>query len=267
MKNVLLLVHDDDGQEARIQAALDATRALGGHLTCVHVTEFAPVVGDAFGMSGAIAVLEVEQESESAHRAVIERRIARENVPFDFVEMTGDLDACIEEAGRLADLIVVNSEMAQLFQRGVYGLVERLVVKSDKAILSVATEWGFRPADPVLVAWDGSGPASAAVRAAVPLLKLSESVVLYEVDDGKLADEAEDAASYLSRHGIYAEIVRDRAPSTDFVEPLLLSKMESGRFGWAVMGAFSKSRLREGLFGGTTKRVLKEAPIPLLIAH
>ena len=90
MKNVLLLVHDDDGQEARIQAALDATRALGGHLTCVHVTEFAPVVGDAFGMSGAIAVLEVEQESESAHRAVIERRIARENVPFDFVEMTGE---------------------------------------------------------------------------------------------------------------------------------------------------------------------------------
>ena len=27
MKNVLLLVHDDQGQEARLQAALDLTRA------------------------------------------------------------------------------------------------------------------------------------------------------------------------------------------------------------------------------------------------
>jgi len=267
MKNVLLLVHDDSGQEARFQAALDATRALGGHLTCVHATEIAAVVGDAFGMSGAVTVLGAEQEAESVNRAAIERRLAREDVPYDFVEIAGDLDACIEETSRLTDLIVVNSEMAQLFQPNIYRLVERLVVKSDKAILSVATEWGFRPADPVLVAWDGSGPASAAVRAAVPLLTLSESVTLYQIDGGALADEAEDAASYLSRHGIYAKVVRDHAPGSDFIEPLLLSKMESGRFGWAVMGAFSKSRFRESLFGGTTKRMLKEAPIPLLIAH
>lgn len=35
MKNVLLLIHDDDGQEARLQVTLDLTRALDGHLTCV----------------------------------------------------------------------------------------------------------------------------------------------------------------------------------------------------------------------------------------
>ena len=37
MKNILLLVHDDPGQEARVQAALDLTRALDGHLTCLDV--------------------------------------------------------------------------------------------------------------------------------------------------------------------------------------------------------------------------------------
>jgi hypothetical protein len=35
MKNVLLLVHDDLGQEARLQAALDIVRAIGGHLHCL----------------------------------------------------------------------------------------------------------------------------------------------------------------------------------------------------------------------------------------
>jgi hypothetical protein len=37
MKNVLLLVHDDPGQEARVQAALDVVRAIEGHLICLGV--------------------------------------------------------------------------------------------------------------------------------------------------------------------------------------------------------------------------------------
>lgn len=37
MKTVLLLGHNDAGQEARLQAALDLTRALSGHLICVDI--------------------------------------------------------------------------------------------------------------------------------------------------------------------------------------------------------------------------------------
>jgi nucleotide-binding universal stress UspA family protein len=33
------------------------------------------------------------------------------------------------------------------------------------------------------------------------------------------------------------------------------------------MGAFSRPRFVEGIFGGVTKRMLKESPIPLFIAH
>ena len=38
MKNVMVLVHDDDGQTARLQTALNLARALEGHLSCVDVT-------------------------------------------------------------------------------------------------------------------------------------------------------------------------------------------------------------------------------------
>jgi nucleotide-binding universal stress UspA family protein len=96
---------------------------------------------------------------------------------------------------------------------------------------------------------------------------MSDSVTVYEVDDGSGESSIEEAAEYLSRHGIKADVIRDKVADSDFVEPLLLLKLESGRFGWAVMGAFSKSRVRETLFGGVTKRMLKESPIPLLIAH
>jgi len=112
-----------------------------------------------------------------------------------------------------------------------------------------------------------TAPLSAAVRSAVPLLKLSSAVTVYEVDDGSVEKPAEEVASYLSRHGIGVEVDRDEVPNGDYVEPLLLSKLESGDFGWAVIGAFSRSRFREALFGGTTKRLLKESPVPLVIAH
>jgi nucleotide-binding universal stress UspA family protein len=267
MKNILLFVHDDDGQEARLQAALDATRALEGHLTCLHVTEYAPIVGDAYGMSGAVMLLETTREIEAENRAKLDKRLAIEGVPYDWIEVTSRLEPALEEAAKLADLVVVNSEMSKLFQPQVFKLVEKLVVRSGKPILAVASEQGFSPSASALVAWDGSDPASAALRAAVPLLKLSESVTIFEVDFDSEDDSAESAAEYLSRHGIRAEIVHQDAPDADFVEPLLLSKLESGRYGWAVMGAFSKSRFREALFGGTTKRMLKESPVPLLIAH
>jgi hypothetical protein len=39
MKNILLLVHDDVGQEARLQVALDVTRALTGHLESLDVAQ------------------------------------------------------------------------------------------------------------------------------------------------------------------------------------------------------------------------------------
>ena len=39
MKTILVLLHDDGGQEARLQVALDLSRALDGHLICLDVTQ------------------------------------------------------------------------------------------------------------------------------------------------------------------------------------------------------------------------------------
>ncbi len=267
MKNILLLVHDDDGQEPRLQAALDATRALGGHLTCLHVTEFGLGTADPYGMSGAVMILEAEKENEAKNRLAVEKRLALEDVPWDWLEVTGAFEPAMKEAADLADLVVVNAEVPGLVHPQLTTLAEQLVMKAGKPVLAVGDDRGFRPAEPALVAWDGSDPAAAALRAAVPLLALSDSVTICEINCGDDEGNAESAAEYLSRHSISAEIVQKRVPDSDFVEPLLLSKLSSGRFGWAVMGAFSKSRLRERLFGGTTMRMLKEAPVPLLLAH
>ncbi len=46
MKNVLLLIHDDAGEEARLQVALDLARGLSGHLICVDIVQTASAAND-----------------------------------------------------------------------------------------------------------------------------------------------------------------------------------------------------------------------------
>jgi len=268
MKNILLLVHEDNGQEARFQAAVDVTRAVGGHLICADVVPFTPVPGDAYGLAdGGVLLLQAEREIESANRACLEKRLKIEGLAWDWVELVGNFEAALEDSAALADLIVVNREVPDLQIRDIRRIAEPLVMRSGKPILAAVNEDGFNAAGRALIAWDGSDPCAAAVQAAVPLLKLSEAVTILELDDETVGNPAEAAAAYLSRHGIHAEIVRLDVPTSDFVEPVLLSKLEGGRYDWLVMGAFSKSRVREAFFGGVTKRLLKESPIPLFIAH
>jgi nucleotide-binding universal stress UspA family protein len=264
MKNILVLVHDDAGQEARVQAALDVVRAVDGHLTCLDVAAIMPFVGEDVGVSGGAMLISLEQEREAANRSKLEPRIAAEGVPFSWVDTTDYFEAALERAAALADFVVVNLADPELADADERALAGRLALEAGKPILAVPEKArGFDAAGSALVAWDGSREASHALCAAVPLLRLAEGVTLLEIDDGSVRVPAEEAAAYLSRHGVHAAIVRE--PGGPVADAIL------GRCGvgtaYLVMGAFGHSRMTEALFGGVTRRLLRESPVPLLIAH
>jgi len=263
MKNVLVLIHDDPGQEARLQVALDATRALNGHLNCLDVAPIVPFVGDMTGISGGAMLLELERETESINAARTRERLAAEDVPWTLTKVTGYFEIAIEEAARLADVIVVNRACADLPLPDLRGLAASLVLRSGRPILAVPEETRrFDAAGDALVAWNGSREVSTALGAAIPLLALARSVTIVEIDQVDASPPAEDAAAHLSRHGIHAQILR--WPEGRVAEGLLALAQAKD---YLVMGAFGRSRLREALFGGVTRQLLQDSPIPLLLAH
>ena len=198
MKNILLLVHDDAGQEARLQAALDVTRALGGHLKCLDVTPITLIPGDAFGAEGGVVTLDYERRQESINKQKVQQRLAGEDVPWDWQDMTGVMEECIEAHARLADLIVVNRQLDDYPLPDMRHIASALVVKSGVPVLAVPEDArGFRALGSALVAWDGSAEAATALTAAIPLLKLAASVTILEVEDGSIKAPAEEAAAYL----------------------------------------------------------------------
>lgn len=266
MKTVLLLVHDDAGQEARLQAALDLTRALNGRLTCVDVTPVAMFAGDVDGAAQAMILAE-ERKVEAANRIALNARMGREEVSWDWIDTTGDVTRCLMREAGLADLIVVNCKRETLLSIEPRGVVAQVVTQARCPVIAVPDHIrGLDVSGPVLVAWDGSPPNMAALRASVPLLKMAESVCLFAVEDGGRGAPAEAAAAYLSRHGIHAEIERVRAEG---VKPdvLILTACAARGVSYCVMGAFGHGRLTEELFGGVTRRMLDAAEAPLLLAR
>jgi len=267
MKNVLLLLHDDPGQEARLQAALDVVRALNGHLMCLDVVGVAVDAGYP-GPEATALLVEQEGRREVTNRARLEEHLAKEDVAWTIAQATGSFASCLAEAARLADLIVLNP---QLDDDGpdMAGIATSLLLKTGKPVLIVPKESrGFAASGPALVAWDGSLPAMAALTAAVPLLKLASEVRILEVQ-GTSHGAVEEAARYLSRHGIEPEIdllacFRDAPHETSAV---IQDRAEQMRCAYCVMGAYGHSPIREAILGGVTRRMLRTGRMPVLLAH
>ncbi|MBY8829345.1 universal stress protein [Hephaestia mangrovi] len=267
MKNILLLVHDDPGQEARLQAALDVTRALEGHLTCLDVVVMPPVMGMDVIETGATSMLLAdERERESANRARLEQRLAHEDVPWNWHDVVGNFEPALRSAADLADLIVVSRQLEDFPLPDMRHVAGDLVVKSGKPVLAVPDyAEGLAVAETALVAWDGSHTAAAALRAAVPLLQLAGKVVVLQFSEPDNDALVEDAAIYLSRHGVHAVIRRERPEGK--IGDALIAEAASGRYAYVVMGGFGHLRFVEGLFGGVTRTMLTKSPIPVFLAH
>ena len=266
MKNVLLLIHDDAGQEARLQAALDLTRALDGHLTCLDVAALpVALAGDYYGGAGAGLVLDAERDQEARNKSVVERRLANEGVPWTWIDVTDTVPTALRNAATLSDLIVLNRKLDEHYLPDMRAIASDVVMHARKPIVAVpesATGMSLRRA---LIAWDGQSSCAETVRACTPMLALAEQVEIFMVRDGSERTEPSEAAEYLSRHGIHAEIrilIDDETPA----DTLITNEASRWQADYVLMGAYGRGRLVEA-FGGVTKRMLATSPVTLVLGH
>lgn len=125
--------------------------------------------------------------------------------------------------------------------------------------------------EPVLVAWDGSGPARRALGSAWPFLRRARAVVLCTVDDGRHSSHAEaapaDVLSVLGSAGIAAQAIRVEAAPREATCRALTAQAARAKAGLIVMGAYSHPRWQELLLGGVTRSMLDHSPLPILLRH
>ena len=122
----------------------------------------------------------------------------------------------------------------------------------------------------VALAWSGSPEDARAISFAMPFLREAEEVciVFHGGEHGEPAG-AEELHNYLGWHGIKTAVTSRASKSDDKTSAgeSLLAQAEEVGADLLVMGAFTHSRLRQIIFGGTTRHVMEKSRISLLLAH
>lgn len=267
MKNILLLIHDDPGEEARLQAAFDLTRAVSGHVTCLDIMQVPILIGADYMMADAALALHSEaRERQAANRARTKARIVREDVAWNWINATGDIAPLLTNQSALADIIILNTAFADRRLPDMRAIISEVVMDAGKPILAVPEACrGLETQGHALIAWNGAPVLLDTLRAVTPLLALAQAVTILEigVTDGA---PAEEGAAYLSRYGIHARIDRDD-PSDRWIGEALLAACRDRRPAYCVMGAYGHSPLLEALLGGVTREMLAHSPVPLILGQ
>ncbi len=269
MRNILVHVHEDDGQEARLAAALDLVRTFDGHLICVQVTPYYYyVASDPFGGYYALPeLIEAETKREEEDRGRIEARLHGENISWDWIRYDGDASRCLVSAARLVDLIVLSQAVRPPAAQEPIPAVADVAIHARTPVLAVPRNTkGMNATGTAAVAWNGSLEASHALRFALPMLRRAAAVHIITVVEEGAGFPPTSACSYLSRYGINAELHEIHREERS-VPDALLAGVSSVDADYLVMGAYGHTRLREFLLGGVTRSLIGGSPVPLLLAH
>jgi len=264
-------------EDGEIDRAVRIAEGLGAHLTLLVLGIAPPPPSSPYGVvSNDIWAGEIrEGQAEARARAeAIGTRLAQRDLGLTIGSQYVDRATVATLAARYAryadlTLIAPQSEGSELVQSWV---INGALFESGRPVMILPRdETAFPRVRRVLVSWDASVEAAKAVRDAIELMQGAEAVDVVLIDpvptfEGHGPEPGADLATYLGRHGIGVTIHRLpregqevagilRRCATDFGSDLI------------VMGGFGHSRLRQRIFGGTTTSMIRESPIPVLMAH
>jgi nucleotide-binding universal stress UspA family protein len=273
-----MLVHLNDKRraEAVLEPAVSLAHRYQAHLIGMHVYPSVPAapsaVPDASKVLGSIAAGERKEADEIA--AVFARMTANQPFVAEWRALKVphmDLASVVLDHARSVDLIVAGQTDPDWEQSPLMDFPERLALESGRPTLVVPYVGRYREIGRnVVIAWKGARESARAVFDALPLLAGAETVDILEVkerrDDGdSLAPDTTIAAS-LARHGVKTT-VRTSAAADIGIGDEILSRVADAGADLLVMGAYGHSRMRELVFGGATRHLMRYMTAPTLFSH
>ena len=175
--------------------------------------------------------------------------------------------AALTEAGNSADLIVIGRTDPSTFNSSGYLDAGELLLQSGRPVLIVPPAHHAIDVRTAIVAWKSTREARRAISDALPALARAERVVLLTIDEGGEPDPTvPDAQGFLVRHGVHVRSQRiERGTAT--VDEALVRFATTVQADLIVAGAYGHTRIREWVFGGVTRRLVMNSPLPCILSH
>lgn len=125
--------------------------------------------------------------------------------------------------------------------------------------------------DTVLLAWNDSLASARAAHLALPYLKNSGHVHIVGFDapstaNGGTIEPGREAAAWLSHHDCEVTLTQLPTGGREVGSCILDHAKEIGA-DLVVAGAYGHSRLRQAVFGGTSRTLIEQVTVPIFMAH
>jgi len=179
-------------------------------------------------------------------------------------EMVGTPEKLFSIIGPTSDCIVVSRPRLRGSGPARAFLLSALL-RSGRPLLVLPQNLARHSAKRILIAWNQGVQAALAVRAALPLLARAEQVHL--VCCGKESapgPKMNHCRNYLLHWGIECRLHQQKGHDT---AAEILGTYKANTCDLLVMGAYSRSHLRERILGGVTHEMLFKSHVPVFTVH
>lgn len=251
---------------ATVQLGLAVAQQQQAFVVGIHII---PQIPSVTAIPDALAVLEAEEQTARDCGPWWSELCRRWKVEGRWEVFRGPYVPVLAARSRMADLLVCNAPGRQDLPIG-WDNITRTLFAGGAPVLLVPETYEVRSApERVLVAWNGSGESTEAIRAAMPLLRKAAEVDLLDGWREALPGFGPPTLAldeWLARQGVTVRQHRPFHPG-EGTGAHLLREADAMQAQLLVMGSWGRSRISELVLGGTTHHVLSHTHLPLLLAH
>ncbi len=277
IKNILLHLDHSSGCSNRLDIAFALARENDASISGLFVVPDYVVPSYVEAQISVDLITDVTEKAIArAEEALVgyRQRAADAGVEMKADVVEGQVIPILREHTKYTDLLLLGQDNPEDPDNASYGLADALLFEGACACMVVPHSGKLEvPGKRILLTWNASRESARALREALSMLQRAETVVVLssEPDDGDTEvarghPHAQELARFLESHGI--EAVSSGIADVDLSpSDAILGQAADMNADLIVMGAYGHTRLREIILGGVTRDLLKQSPIPLLLAH
>ena len=277
-RTILVPVEQHHLMDSALQTALGLARQFDSYIEGFAFRVAIPTAF-AIGDVGAVPIPAFEQDfadSEKHGRSLFESFMREHGVPYggDTKALSSgwsrdapEGDHFVGSHGRVFDVIVLGRPGRD--PRGPrMTTLEAGLFESGRPVLIAPPRPQPKMGTNVLIAWNCSTEQARATAFALPILKRAGRVVVLTVEGGAAVPgpTGQQLCRYLQLNEVPA---RPLTVGLDgrLTGEVILAHAKALGCDLLIKGAYTQSRLRQMIFGGTTRYILSNAELPVLMAH